>query len=101
VLDVLMPQVVLQGSCVVAVVGEFEPAGMPKHVRVHAKRHLGGLPEPRDHPAEANGAHGRSPLAHEEVSAWRLLALKAAQCPQLAARQWVNRGNAILEPSDM
>jgi hypothetical protein len=84
-----------------AVIGEFESAGMPEHVRVHGEWHLRGLPEPRDHPAEANGAHGRSPFAYEKISAWRLLALKAAQGPKLAARQWVNGGNAVLEPSDV
>jgi hypothetical protein len=96
-----MPEVVLQGSRVMPVVGEFEPAGVPQHVRVHAERHLGGLPEPRDHTAEANRAHGRFPLTHEDVSAWRLLALEPTQGSQFGARQWVNRGNAVLEPRDV
>ena len=34
VLNVLVPEVVLQGPSVVTIVGEFEPAGVAKHVRV-------------------------------------------------------------------
>jgi hypothetical protein len=48
VLDVLVAQVVLQGPRVVAVVGQLEPAGMAKHVRVDREWHLGGLPEALD-----------------------------------------------------
>src|SRR5215813_4980398 len=65
VLDVLVPEVVLERARVVAVIGEFEPAGMAQHVRMHVEGHLRGLPEPGNHPAEADRAHGRSPLAHE------------------------------------
>src|SRR5262245_27991334 len=96
-----MPEVVLQGARVVPVVGEFEPAGMAEHVRMHAEWHFGGLPEPGDHSAKPNRAHRRSPLTHEDVAAWRLLALKPAQGPKFAAGQWMNRGNAVLEPSDV
>jgi glycosyltransferase involved in cell wall biosynthesis len=35
-------------------IGEFEGAGMAKHVRTHAEWHLRGLPEPRNHSAEAD-----------------------------------------------
>src|SRR5262249_22245002 len=65
VLDILVPEVVLQCPRVVAVIGKFEPAGVAKHVRMHAEWHLGGLPEPRNHPAQASGAHRRSALAQE------------------------------------
>src|SRR5205823_14709715 len=68
ILDILVPEVVPQGGRFVAVIGEFEPASMAEHVRMHAEWHLRGLPEPRNHSAEADGAHGRSPLAQEQVS---------------------------------
>jgi len=45
VLNVLVPEVVLQGPRVVAIVCELEPAGMAKHVGVDREWHLGGLPE--------------------------------------------------------
>src|SRR6516165_4236820 len=45
VLDVLVPEVVLEGARVVAVIRELEPTGVAKHVRVDRKWHLGGLAE--------------------------------------------------------
>ena len=50
VLDVLVPEVVLQGPGVVAIICELEPAGMAEHVRVDREWHLGGLPEALDEP---------------------------------------------------
>ena len=55
VLNVLVPEVVLQGARVVAIVGEFEPTGMAKHVWVDREWHLGGLPEALDEAVEPNG----------------------------------------------
>jgi hypothetical protein len=52
VLNVLVPEVVLQGSRVVAIVGKLEPAGMAKHVRVDRKWHLGGLADALDEAVE-------------------------------------------------
>ena len=68
---------------------------------MHAERHLGALPEPCNHSAKADRAHGCSPLTHKHVSARRLLTLKPAQGPKLASCQRMNRGNAVLEPRDV
>ena len=54
-LDVLVPEVVLQGPRVVAIIGELEPTGVAKHVRVDGEWHLGGLPEALDEPVETDG----------------------------------------------
>ena len=50
VLNVLVPEVVLQGPCVVAIVRELEPTGMAKHVWVDREWHRGGLAEALDEP---------------------------------------------------
>ena len=50
-----MPEVVLQGPGVMAIVRELEPAGMAKHVWVDGEWHLGGLPEALDEAVEPNG----------------------------------------------
>ena len=50
VLNVFVPEVVLHGSRVVAIVGKLEPAGMAKHVRVDREWHLGRLTEALDKP---------------------------------------------------
>src|SRR5262245_46427175 len=58
VLDVLVAKVVLQGPRVVAIVGELEPAGMAKHVRVDREWHLGSLTEALDKPWKPIGLIG-------------------------------------------
>jgi hypothetical protein len=39
----LLPEVVLQGPRVVAIIGELEPTGMAQHVWVDRESHLGSL----------------------------------------------------------
>src|SRR5260221_7503696 len=60
-----------------------------------------GLPEPRNHSAEADGAHRCPPLAQEQVTAWLLLALKSTQGAQFGAGERVDRGYAALEPGNV
>ena len=45
VLDVFMTEVVLQRTSIVAIVRQLVSAGVPEHVRVDAKWHLGRLAE--------------------------------------------------------
>ena len=44
-LDVLVAEVVLQSSSIVAVIGQLEAAGVPEHVWMDCERHLSGLAE--------------------------------------------------------
>src|SRR5215831_14050991 len=74
VLNVLVPEVVLQGARVVAIVGQLEPAGVAKHVRVDRKGHLGGLPEALDKPVETDGADWAAALGNEYVGVCRVIA---------------------------
>ena len=74
VLNVLVPEVVLEGARVVAIVGELEPTGMPKHVRMDWEWHLGGLPEPLDEPMESNGADWSAALGNEYVGVFGVIA---------------------------
>jgi hypothetical protein len=46
VLDIPVPEIVLQSPGVMAVIGKLEAAGVPKHVGMHGKWHLGGLAKP-------------------------------------------------------
>ena len=39
-LDIAMPQIVLQGASVMAVVGQLEAAGVAQHVRVYGERKI-------------------------------------------------------------
>src|SRR5262245_8890170 len=74
VLDVLVPEVVLQGARVVAVISQLEAAGMAKHVRVDREWHLGGLPEALDEPVETDGTDGPAALGNEHVGVCRVIA---------------------------
>ena len=64
----------LQGSRVVAIVGELVPTGMAKHVRVDREWHLGGLAEALDKPMEPNGTDGPAALGNEYVGVCRVIA---------------------------
>jgi len=73
VLNVLVPEVVLQGPGVMAIVRELEPAGVAKHVRVDRKWHLGGFPEALDKPVKTDGADWPTALGNEYVSLSRVI----------------------------
>ena len=69
-----MPEVVLQGARVVAIIGELEPTGMAKHVRVDRKWHVGGLTHALDEAVETDGADRPAALGNEYVGVLRVLA---------------------------
>src|SRR5262245_8899758 len=72
-LNVLVAEIVLQGTGIMAIVGELEPAGMAKHVGMDREWHLGGLPA-LDEPMESNGAHWPTALGNEHVGICRVIA---------------------------
>src|SRR5262249_33518377 len=96
VLDVLVPEVVLEGARVVAVIRELEPTGMAKHVRVDRKWHLGGLPEALDEAVETDGADNAA-LGNEYVGILRVLAPQLTQRPHLVTADRMHAGNAIFD----
>jgi hypothetical protein len=100
VLDIPVAEVSLQGSGVVALIGEREAAGVPQHVRVglEAKTRLSA--SALDHSSEASGAEGRSSLRSEHEGRLRLLlALKAPQGSQFIAEDRVGARRAPLDPA--
>jgi hypothetical protein len=68
VLDILVPEVVLQSARIVAIVGELEAAGVAQHVRMDGKRHLNGLAEPCHEVMEADGRHRSASLGNKHMS---------------------------------
>ena len=72
--DVLVREVVLQGSRIVTIIGQLEPARMAKHVRVDGEWQLGGLPEALDKPVETDGADWPAALGNEYVGVCRVIA---------------------------
>jgi hypothetical protein len=78
VLDVLVAEIVLQGSGIVPIVGKLIAARMPQHVRMQWERHPGGLAEPLDEMVEADRAHWSAALGEEDVSLVRVLTAELA-----------------------
>src|SRR5215470_5275795 len=74
VLNVFVPEVMLQCPRVVAVVGELKTTGMAQHVRMDWEGHLGGLPDALDEPVEANRADWPAALGNEYVGAFGVVA---------------------------
>jgi len=87
VLNVLVPEVVLQGPGVVAIVREFEPTGVAKHVRVDGEWHLGGLPETLDESVETDGTDWPAAFGNEHVGVCRVIAGVAYEAPASRHRE--------------
>jgi hypothetical protein len=66
-LDILMAKVVLQGACVVAIVGRLEAASVTKHVRVDGERHLSGFAEALNEMMKTHRADWPATLANKDV----------------------------------
>ena len=95
-LDIAVPEIMLQGAGVVAIVGELEAAGMAKHVRMHGKGHLGGLAEPCHEVMEADWAHRPAALANEDMSLARVFAPQSAQSADLIATDRMHAWHSML-----
>ena len=65
---------VLQGPRVVTIIGQFEPAGMAKHVRMDREWHLGGLPEALNEPVETDRTDWPAALGNEDVGVFGMVA---------------------------
>src|SRR5262245_34144007 len=72
VLNVLVPEVVLERSRVVAIVCELEP--MAKHVWADREWHLGGLPGALDESVEADRTDWPAALGNECVGVFGVIA---------------------------
>jgi hypothetical protein len=78
VLDVLVAEIVLQRPSIRTLIGSLNPVEC-RNMWMDWKRHFGGGPKPRHHPAKGNCGHRSAAFAHEDVSAGFLFALETAQ----------------------
>ena len=67
VLDVAVPEPLLDGTRVVSAVGEREAAGVAQHVRVDREGELGRRADHREQFSEPGRTHRRAPLGREQV----------------------------------
>ena len=102
VLNVLMAEISLQRSCVVASVGERVATGVPEHVRVCLDRQLGSDARSFNHAGEAGRREWSAALRGEHEGRLRLLfALEPAEGPQLVPEDRMCAGSALLDPADV
>jgi hypothetical protein len=90
-----VPEVVLDGSGIVAVVGQLVAGGMPQHVAVDKEREAGGLASSSYHALIPGNAQGRQALGYEDIDrphTPRRLPLQPAQGPQLLAADRMDAG---------
>src|SRR5262245_39043924 len=97
VLDVLVPEVMLQGPRVVAIVSELEPTGMAKHVGVDRKWHLGSLADAPGEAVEANRTDWPAALGNEYVGVFGIVAAQLAERSHLVTTDRMYAGNAVLD----
>jgi len=84
-----MAKVMLNGSGIVAVVGELVAAGMAQHVAVNEKGEPGSLPGPGNHALISGRAEGSTALGHEHIRSRRSSSPAAAAAgPGFPWRLW-------------
>jgi hypothetical protein len=81
-LDVLVPEIRLEGAGIVTVIRQLVAAGMSQHVRMRLKGELGLDPSALNHARESSRAKGRTALGREYE--WRLRLLLTLKSPQSA-----------------
>jgi hypothetical protein len=101
VLDVAMPEIVLDGTGIVTIIGELEPAGMAQHMGMHRKGEGGELAGAGEYSPDRRGAQGPALLGDKHLRCPRVVPLQAPQRPKLGAPQGVGRGGATLLAIDM
>src|SRR5262245_25791438 len=89
VLNVLVPEVVLQGARVVAIIGELKTTGMAQHVWVDRERHLGSLADALDEAVEANRTDWHAALGNEHVGVLGVIATWLTERSYLVTADWM------------
>lgn len=94
---VFVPQIVLQGSGVMPLIGELEPARVAQHVRMDGEWHPRGEPATGRQLAYVARCHGAASFRHEEVRRVRPIPPQSAERSQLRPTQRMCGGNAVLD----
>jgi len=101
VLDVPVPQVMLDGPGVLAVVSQLEAGRVSQHVRVDRHAQPGRFAGAGDQLAEGGLGHRRLALGDEDVRCLQVVAEQLAQGPDFRTAQRMGARQPVLAPSDM
>ena len=101
-LNIAMPQVVLNGARIGVLVGQVKAAGVPQHMRMGREAQAGDLTRERYELGKARCRERRASLAREhERRLGILLALQLAQRPEFVTLDWIRARSALLDPTNM
>ena len=87
VLDIAVPEIMLDGTGIVTLIGELEPTRMAQHVRVDREGEGGERPGAGEYSPDRGGAQGPALLRDKYLGRARVVPLQASERPQLGAPQ--------------
>ena len=96
-----MPEVSLDGPCVLPLAGEVEPASVPELVRVNAPGEPCKLTRPGDDPPNAGGRERPLPLRDEQTRRAVVVSAELAQYPKLRTAEGVDTWRSVFDPGDV
>ena len=85
VLDVLVSEVVLDGTGILAIICQLEARRMAQHVRVHGEAEPRSLARPSDHLPKRGGRERSFPLADKDIGCLGVGSCYVAQRTNLRA----------------
>ncbi len=99
--DVPMPEVLLDRSGVVPLIGELVAGRVPEHVRMDREGEFRALAGARDQLPCRRRRHRSAALRHEQVGRLRILTAELTQRPELGPADRMRRGQAVLKSRDV
>src|SRR5262249_53526205 len=99
--DRSVAEIRLDGACVVAVVGELEPAGMPQHVGMHEEREFRRDVRPGNYALISGYGQWRATLRDEDIWGRWGFAQELAQRAAFSRRYRMHAGIPALGPAYM
>ena len=101
VLDVAMSQVLLNGSRIVTIVGQFETGRVTQHVRMDREREVGTTARSSDEFPNGRCGQRTASFADEEIGRATVIASQSSQRSDLGTSQRVDRGLPLFATADV
>jgi hypothetical protein len=98
--NILVPEVMLQGSGVMTFISKFEAAGVSQHVRMDRKRQFGCQPRSSHKFAHIACRHGAAALRDKQIGTVGPFPPQLTQGSKLRAPQGVSRRDALFQTLD-
>jgi hypothetical protein len=100
-LDVSMPQILLQGACIDACIRQVKATGMPQHMRANRKGEFCRRPDLGDDMMHRSRGERASPFVDKQAGHPHAGLLQLTEGTELNAPQGVDRRDPVFHPSDV